>query len=434
MRRTVRLLIAASCAATWLWPLGCAAVAAPADTPSKVQGRLSAKDIFGGKGGYVHPYLSLGIGYNDNVYQAPDNTVSDLATVLSGGIWFSLPGSREKRIAMETNALSPGGMRMDFRRDRDFQRFKAYLHLGGRRITYNEESEGDATDLFVDGLLEYNLRGGLTMQLLDIYRHGHEDFHGGTIRDRLQTYDSNLASVRILYDLGHRFRLRGDAGIFTIGYEDEPARNRLDQSYSTYLYYDISPKTSAFVQYTYLDVSYDERDDRGSQEHHFLGGLRWRSGGKTSGAVRVGYGIKDFQNPATDRGSELLFSGWVDYRPTGKTKLRLLAYRGYSESDTSSASSVLTHRVKLSYTQKLRARTKLKASLAYKKQEYHDVYANGGPGARTDDAWDGSLSLHYRFRRWLSANLTYAHRDQQSDLPEYEYVDNRLLLQVVVAW
>ena len=68
---------------------------------------IDADDLFGGGGGYFHPYVKVTGLYDDNVYRTNRNEQSDYATVFSPGIWLALPGTREKVVMLDTTNLTP---------------------------------------------------------------------------------------------------------------------------------------------------------------------------------------------------------------------------------------------------------------------------------------------------------------------------------------
>jgi len=48
-------------------------------------------DVFGRKGGYLHPFLSIIEYYTDNVFNTNGRKESDFVTSLSPGIWLAVP-------------------------------------------------------------------------------------------------------------------------------------------------------------------------------------------------------------------------------------------------------------------------------------------------------------------------------------------------------
>lgn len=67
-------------------------------------------DVFGRKGGYVHPFLSIAEYYTDNVFNANVDKKSDFITVISPGIWLTIPHIYEKLLDIDTSSMAPGGI------------------------------------------------------------------------------------------------------------------------------------------------------------------------------------------------------------------------------------------------------------------------------------------------------------------------------------
>ena len=135
-------------------------------------------DLFGAEGGYFHPYISLGLEYTDNLYNIndtfEDGETDNLLTTISPGIWFALPRKKIIPISINPNNSSPGGLQLQFEDYEGTDRYQAYA-LGGLDFKYySEDSDLDKIDGLLEGMMRYNMRGGLSLQLVDSYTHGQD--------------------------------------------------------------------------------------------------------------------------------------------------------------------------------------------------------------------------------------------------------------------
>lgn len=397
--------------------------------------QTGAEDLFGGGGGYFHPYVATTGMYDDNVYRTAANEVGDYATVLSPGIWMALPGTRERKLNLNTSTLTPGGLGLVEDRGESFQRFQGFLHYGADLTRFQEEDSNDTDDQRIDALLQYNLKGGLTFEVLDIYLDGHDERGEGAFGD-LDTYKSNLLGGRVTYDLGSRFRVRGEYGHFTVNYDDNDKsyRDRIDDKYATYLYYKLSGKSSIFAEYDLVDIKYDQLADYDSKENTIWGGFRWRLSDKTIGEIKAGNLTKKYSLDSMDEQSDFVVKGWLDYELTGKSKIRLTAARMVEEPDSHASHASIDNQVRTAFIHDLTSKIQTTAEVGYGKVSYEgEYYYNGVSGEREDDKYSGKLLIDYRIQNWLGVKASYVYLDRQSSFSDLSYTDNRYLLSLSLS-
>ena len=392
--------------------------------------------IFGGRGGYAHPYITVAALYEDNVYQTDDDIISDTAVVVSPGIWVALPRTRKKVVNVNTSTMTPGGLGMVREQPKKFRRFQSYLHYGADLTRYASESANDTDDQRLEGFFQYNFKGGLSLALLDLYRDGHEGHADGISRD-IDEYKSNLLGGRAMYALSPKFKLQGDYKYFTLDYDshDNAYRDRDDQSGSAYLFYRYSSKTTFFTEYDFVDIAYDNDASLDSEEHHFYGGMRWQITGKTAGEVKVGYLVKQFDDPLFGDTDDVIIQLWGDYRVSGKGRIKIGLARMSEEPDIYSRQSVLANSVDLTYFHKLNGKMRLSARLGYELKSYDGLstYQDSQARDREDDAYQAGLGYEYWIQRWLNVRADYQYFKQDSDISAFSYTDNRFLLRCTLT-
>ena len=415
--------------------LAAAMAFAPGSSPAADDSSEGFGDLFGGGGGYVHPYVTVAGLYDDNVYRTPDNEISDYAGVLSPGIWIAVPGVKEQRQLLNTSTLTPGGLGLVEDRGEEFRRFRGFLHYGAALTRYQEEEDNDTDDQRVDALLQFGLPGGLTFDLLDVYLDGHDERGEGAFGE-LDTYKSNLAGARVTYDIGSRFRLRGEYGHFTVAYDedDQSYLDRADDKVAAYLYYKLSGRSTVFAEYDFVDIGYDSTPEYDSTESTGWGGFRWRLSDKTMGEIKLGYLNKDYDRADLEDAGDLVVKGWLDYEWTDKSRFRLTASRMTEEPDANTSQAATTDQVRLAFIHDLTAKIKGRIEAGYGQTDYDGPYTyQGVTGERDDDKYTGRLGLDYQIQDWLGTKLEYTYLDRESSFSDLSYTDNRVVLSLSLA-
>ncbi len=398
-------------------------------------------ELFGSEGGYFHPYISLGLEYTDNLYNLDDRFedggTENLLTTISPGVWFALPRKKIIPITINPNNSSPGGLQLQFEDYEGTDRFQAYA-LGGLDFKYySEDSDLDKTDGLLEGMMRYNMRGGLSLQLVDRYTHGQDQLEiGSLIRDQVRDFDSNFFMATGDWDITEKFRVKLDYINFILGYEDEINQflDRVDNGFDLYGYFNYSLKTSFFIEYKFVDVAYDERIEIDNTSNFWYGGIKWDTTEKLGLLFKLGYQDKKYED--TSQGQED-FDGMVYdiqflYRFSEKTVLELDSYLTNEETDNFLASDKTVIGAGLTYRQKFSERWSGSLGVIYEDAEYSDMGV-----ADIDDRDDQTIfirpGVQYLFREWLMFELAYEYESRESNQDLFDYDTNTFMFFVNFA-
>jgi polysaccharide biosynthesis protein VpsM len=393
--------------------------------PSGTSDDRVSGSIFGKRGGYVHPFLSITEYYIDNVFWSRDNKEDDFITVFSPGIWLALPHVYEKLLRIETSDVDPGGFSLSRYKPDEFHPYQAYLFYNADIEKFAKHSSEDAVNHKFEGFFQYNLRGGLSLEVMDQYIDSHDD-RGTGIYTELSEYKTNLANLLMIYRTASRFDFRIDTSYFLVNYDKsiDDYRDRHDLSLAAYIFYKATPKTRFFFEYEYLDITYDENILSDSQEHHFFGGLQWDISAKSKGSVKAGYGKKDFAS-AEEKADDFIFEVQIDHHFTPKTSLMLRASRSTNETDVSTTDYVISDTVELEYLQRITAKISADIKLSYTRDSYKDDFTyDERTDKLDDDYYYGAFALQYKFREWLQADAGYIFMKRNSSFSEFDYTTN----------
>lgn len=392
----------------------------------------SDAEMFGKKGGYVHPFLAVTEFYTDNVFYSKKDKKSDFGTVLSPGIWFTVPGVYEKLLVADTSVLSPGGFSLSRYKPETFKRYQTYLFYNADIELYSKENSGNFVNHKLEGLLQYNLRGGLTFELIDQFLFSH-DLRGTGISSELDKFRTNLANFVVTYNVGDRFMLRLDYANYFVDYtaSRNGFRDRNDNTASAYLFYLFRPKTSLFCEYEFVDVSYVKDIQSNSAEHHGFLGIQWDVTSKTKGSVKAGYGLKDFSRSDIKNSNDFIFEAQVDHKFTAKTSVLLKASRKTNETNISNTDYMVSDFIEAQYIQRLTGKITANAGLSYGRNAYHNEFIYGGRTKKLkDDYITGMLALQYKFKEWLELDTGYLFSRRASSFPEFDYTNNSFFLRI----
>ncbi len=348
----------------------------------------------------VSPLLAVTERYSDNVFATKDNAQGDFSTVISPEIRLTFP--RVKR--------------------------KYQLELGYRADIekFNRFTSEDAVSHTVDGKFGIIFPMGLELHVDDKFRRSH-DLRGETLDTELDFYRDNLFHSSAAYAFGDRYKVQLDYSNYALTYDADRNnfRNFMANSFAGYAYYRVMPKTSVFVEYEYVIVEFDESPALNSKEHHFLGGVTWDITGKTQGTVKVGYGLKDFNDSSIGGFSGLILEASIRHNLTSRDSVSIRISRATHETDLLGDDFIVSTSASAEYTRRLTGKISGKAGIEY----FRDVYSGLIP--KTDNMWRASAGLSYQFKKWLLTEAGYSYTIRNSTIDAFDYSNNAVFFRIV---
>ena len=399
-----------------------------AETKADGETGITASKAFGAEGGYIHPYVGFQTFYTDNVYNSRDDKESDFMLLVTPGVWLTVPRINQKLLKIDSANISPGGFLLSRANPSLFRRYQTYLHYGADIELFSKNSSQNTVSHKIEGLLQYNLRGGLALEVMDKFSVSH-DARGTGVSDRLDKFTTNLGGIVLFYDTRSKMQFRVDYTNFIVNYHASrnKFRDRLDNAISGYSFYKISPKTALFVQYEFIDIGYEDDALSNSKEHHFWGGIDWNITAKSTGRVKAGYGIKDFSRSTVDDARDFIVESQIDYKFTPKTSIILKAFRKTQETNIDTTDYMIATGGGIDYLQRITGRLFLSARLAYWNELYkEELTFLGETKEREDDIWEAGIALRYDIKEWLKFDLGYLYTNRDSNFSEFDYVTNAL--------
>ena len=394
---------------------------------SAADGGISGR-IFGGKTGIVHPYLTLSQKYTSNVFKTSDNEEGDFITAVSPGLWMALPGTKEKMVEIDTTNTVPGGLSLTRRKPKTFKRYQSYLLYSPEFQKYWDYSDEDVTNHRLEGAFQYNLRGGLSIDIADLYLNGYEPMGEGISNDQAK-YRSNLFNIMLSYDVTKKVGFRVDFSLFSLDYSKDAysIADRSDSFVAWYTFYRITEKTSVFAEIEYTDINYDVSELYDSVETRYFAGFKWDVTAKSRGEVKVGYGTKTFDESGVESAGDLVVELRVDHEFTPKTAAGLTILRRTNETTIVDTDYAVVNSFAVDYLQKFTERISADAEVLYVFETYEGAIDYGtSVQERSDTKLKLSLSGTYEFNERYFAEIGYSFTNRDSNVSSFDYADNTI--------
>jgi polysaccharide biosynthesis protein VpsM len=394
--------------------------------------RATWKDVVTGRSGYVHAGLTVSAVYTDNALNTATNKKSDFSLILSPEIWLTLPGINQKPKGLDPiSTRSPGGLLLSREGEEGMRRYNAFLLYGADVPLHSKNSpSGNTITHNVNGGLAYKFPFGLSIAVNDEFTRSYERLDSVLSGGEVDRYNGNLFYAIASLETGNRLRLRFDYSNFLLRYDARRNErlNRDDNSFSAYLFYRLWPKTSLFSQYAYTDIRYSDDPTLNSKEYSLFGGFQWDITAKTSGSVKAGLGIKDFESDET---RNLIYEARVEHAFTPKSVVKLTAFGRTGETNLPDTLYTVDRGVRINYHLIVSQRVTGWVSFSYTNESYgQSLSLNGKTAKRNDDIYESSAGLEYWFKRWLRAGIAYSYITKESNFPDFEYRSNTVTVNV----
>jgi hypothetical protein len=392
-------------------------------------------EIFGEKGGNVHPFLLLEEIYTDNLFNTNTNEKEDFITTVSPGLWIALPANREKLLEIGTSNTSPGGLNLSRIKPDTTRRAQGYFLYAPEFVHYSDRSEHNTANHKAEGLFQYNFNMGLSIDVVNQFNSRSEVNDNG-ISERLDKYQDNLFNFIMVYDPSEKIRFRVDYSNYDLAYDDSinAYRDRNDNSFSAYVFYKIKPKTSVFVEYEFADISYDTNTDSDSVESRYYTGLEWDITAKTRGRIKLGYIDKNFDKSSMDDQDGFSYEIQTQHNFTPKRALQLIGFRRFNESTMVTSTTYLSTGLSAAWLQRFTEKWSGTLSASYSNEEYKgDFTFNGVTGERDDDLFSIAPALRYEFREWMLFDLGYVFTQRDSNFRPFDYNNNTVFFRINIS-
>jgi len=403
--------------------------------------------LFGMRRGVIHPYVTVGAEYTDNLYNLDKDRISSMSFSFTPGIWLSLPGKQQIPVTLAPNNPSAGGYQYEMANYERVDRMQFFLLGELNYRIYSEDSNLSEMLYRVQGLARYNFPSGLSLQVLDAYTHGQDRFEIGRPDSRLNhVFDSNSLMGTVDWLMTEKFQARADVSLFTLRYDEREfdPMERDDLAFDLHLYYHYSERTAFYLEYKYIDTSYNSNTLYDSTSNEYYVGVAWDATDKLSFRLRIGFRNKFYDNSQLRDWSGMIFGLQSALRVSDKSRFSGEIYRNNEETDVFTAADRIMTGAALGYdldlTEKISFGARARYEYAdYRRRDGYSYYPNPineeeFTRERRDVRWIISGQINYLFTEWLRADIGYRYENRDSTIGIYNYYSNTIFADVRVAF
>jgi len=355
----------------------------------------------------LHPKLTLGMRFDDNIYATPDNELDDLVVSLSPVL--------EAESTWRRHALSLGA--------------------GATIARYQDYANENTEDYWLEAKGRYDLsdRARLFAGARHAFTHEDRESADNLIAGAPTTYSDDMLFAAIQQSVGTRINLRLGGSYRRLDYDDVPnallqtnddrdrdvitAAVRLGYNLQNgYLWFAQAALDQRRYRLTFDDAGY-HRDSAG---YRLQTGIQWQRG-QVSGDAYIGHMTQDYDDAGLSDVSALDFGTSLNWQLSARTTLHVALERAIEETTLVGASSYLSTSLNAGLTHKLRPDLSVSGSLGMTTADYQGL-------SREDDILEAALGMKYELgrRTYLAANYRFLERDSNDDT--VDFVRNQMSL------
>ncbi|MDD6152440.1 MAG: outer membrane beta-barrel protein [Elusimicrobia bacterium] len=347
--------------------------------------------------GELNVIVSEDLSYDDNIYLTDGNEKDSFISSTKAGVNYKNPIAGT---GLELNATALGG-------------YDAYTEDNGKNGFWNAYANLDVKNE--------------TFNIGDSFLYT-SDQANSELTERAKRLNNNVylsakTSTDKMFGLGLTVNDSYDY------YLDNPwkydlTRNRVNAGVQAF--YNISAKTSAFVEYVYTNISYRDNTDNDSNGNTIGVGVEGKLAPKLSGVAKLNYVMRDYSTDLAGYNSYEDMLGYyvaLEWNATAKDTVRLSGERRFEESTYENNRYFADTLISLYGGHKLTDKFTAGLTLAYENMDYNHV--NRAGTKRTDDLFTVRPQLDYQFQEWLSAGVWYQWRTRNSNTHGNDYDSNK---------
>ncbi len=371
----------------------------------------------------IHPFLGVTETYGDNIYRSYGGKPkeSDWVTTASPGVQLRLPVQRHS-------------LQLDYRAD-------VNIFVKNTETNFVNQNAAAAVNLAFAGGLNIIVSDSFADAVIP--RKGKEvpGVSGSSDPFRAMPYDSNNFTTRAIYRFLDRWsaevRYSNDDFRYKHFYDEGGTSNR--NNFGGTLYYKLTPRTDALLDYTYSITDYKTSDSFDNKTHSAYLGLSFDPTAKLRGYIKLGFAEKVYdQDLPTRKKTFTTFSALssLSWTISPHNILSLIGTRLILEDLQTNAPYTYTD-VNLGYRYLLTVYEKLNlnANVGYGTLQFQQPTADIDNVFKTrdDKRIYGGAGIGYIPQPWLSFNLGYMYIRNSSNFINYDFTENKVFLNATIA-
>ena len=391
-------------------------------------------DVFGDKGGYFHPFLTVETIHSTNLFYTDTNESGGYTTTISPGIWIALPESREKLMSLSTSGAAPGGVEYSHMQADSSRRMQTYFLYSPSFVYYSNESKYNHTDHKVEGLFTYNFGFDLALEIFDQYNIK-SNINDDGIGRKLDEYQDNVFTVVASYSPSPKFTFRVDLSNYFIKFDKtiNEFRDRKDNSVDFYVFYKFRPKTSFFVEYERTNIDYDHLSANDSNENRYYTGIDWEISAKSKGQFKLGWLEKNFDTNDNRDEEDFSMEAQIQHTFTPKSAMSLNAFQKYHETSMANSFFIKTQGVSGAFLLRFSQKWSGAINASYSRNTYEGSDLNGTVSERRDNVFGIGPAVKFDAKKWLVFEGGFHYTTRNSNYSIYDYDNEIIYLRMKIA-
>lgn len=360
----------------------------------------------------ICPEIGLAEIYRSNIYQTEWNQKSDFITSI-------LPSVRGQYTFGGDHSLSLG-----YSGDG-----KYYAHYSENNY-WNNTAWGNLSLRFPGGL-DFNVDQSYINNWLERSAFIYEQRH----------YIEYLTGAKMAYRFADRWKaqlqyLRDDYNMSSRQYS---IYSYLSNLYGGSIFYRLTARTSALIEYQYITKSYDESNVYDSTVNQVFMGLSLDPAGKLTGQFKFGYGWREFDEDLAGRESKS--NTWVAdanlvQNFTKYTSLKLSGLRAFRDDGDYDNVPYYMTAAALTFQHLLTGKVGVAAMAGYERADYQEKTPEPITGIlkkRTDNVYSTGIGTFYNIQKYLKLRLDYIYINRDSNFEGYSFDENKVMFKIVYS-
>jgi hypothetical protein len=364
----------------------------------------------------IHPSFTENVEYDDNVFQnnnkGPGKKKSDIINTWTPGLGLLFPFGGST--ASGAGAVKKHNLSLDWHSD-----FR----------NYRDNAKQNQQNHYFEATGDFKLPKGVIITLDDTYSDTTEP--AGAETDTLHPRTSNTGSVTISSKTYfRRLDVEFKYTNFDQDYDERALRraNRNQNIFSLKVPFKLTPKISVFPEYVYDFIRYDIDELSNSHSNKIFGGFEGIITSRITGVMKLGFTSVRYNRSSTSDITTVVVDGGIKYTMKNGSTLEWVVSRQKFESEfTAGSNAYIATPTSLSFSKQITNKINVTLFGSYVKADYED-------SERKDHTYQADFFAIYNIKKWLTADLTFSHKERHSNEDVNDEQINRASIGIRVAF
>jgi len=366
----------------------------------------------------LYPFLGIAETYTDNAFKTKTKRKNDFIHTVAPGLQAQLRLGGQHRLIV------------DYRASQQYS----------QRFSNNDVLSQDAIGLLAlnfPGDLKVDLQGGHTEGYdprgseLDIQQTDITTWNTNSFLGSMEWFGSSVGFNLTVNTLSWNFENNNQG----------PTRDRWSHTADFTVFGSIASKTSVLLNFNFEKENYAQNKQLDSFTYGMSTGLRWAATGKTTGIIRAGYAVLNFDRARVKQPSGSLLNsggnkqeifsvdGDLRWNPTTRASINIRPFRSIEQAAIFNTATFVRTGVFIRARQGIGARTNLTGTFRISQDEFEED-EDSAASNRRDLRVLGAIGFDYQAIKWLGLRVDYRFERRSSNANQFDYFANTIMLSI----